>query len=232
MSNATFQTAIAYSTTADGSMKRKDGTVDLENIQYFLQSQQLPTNVYAMDQVHGADIGVISSNSEKIIPEVDALITNEKGLSLAVVSADCLPILFYDTQNGAAGVIHAGSKGLQRNVIANTLNKFIEVFHGKPENIFVTIGPSIEVSCYEVGSEFIKQFEQVLPWFDETFYTEAKGKYFLDLKKIAVQSLLKEGILKEHITVPDVCTKCSIDLFYSYRRGDKTERFVSTMSIL
>lgn len=231
MNNTAFKTVIAYSTKADGSMKKDDGSIDLHDIQKFLKSQHLPEKVYAMDQVHGKNVGIISFKSEPITPETDAIITNEKGVSLAVVTADCLPILFYDPKAQAAGVVHAGSKGLLKQVIASVLNKFTSAYKSRPEDIIVTIGPSIEVSCYEVGKEYMRQFEE-LSWFDETFYREIKGKYYLDLRKIALQSLQKEGILKEHISVSDICTKCATDTYYSYRRGDKTERFVSTISII
>ena len=56
-------------------------------------------------------------------------------------------------------------------------------------------------------------------------------QYFLDLKKIALQSLLKEGILEKNIAVSALCTKCEVDSLYSYRRGDKTGRFISVISL-
>lgn len=232
MNDLHFKTAIAFSTKADGSMKKFDGSIDFKNLQKFLFLKKMPQDIVAMEQVHDGSLGIVGDNSPSFVHGVDALITNKKKLTLAVVTADCLPIIIYDTHARAIGAIHAGSKGLLHRIISHTIKKFTATFNSKPEDISVTIGPSIEASCYEVGHEFIRQFEQTLSWFGESFYTKANDRYFLDLKKIALQSLRKEGILKEHISVVDVCTKCSVDSLYSYRRGDKTERFVSIISIV
>ena len=227
----TTASTIVISTKADGSMKKSDGTIDLENIKVFLNNKNLFEKVVCMEQVHGGDIAVVSNNTQEIIHGVDGLITNTKKLSLGVVTADCLPILFFDSKKGVIGVAHAGSKGLLKKIIQNILTQFKTKFQSAPKDIMVSIGPSIEKDCYEVGKEMIDSFQQTYPTFTGK-YDDKAGKYYLDLRNIALQSLIKEGILEEHIEIASDCTKCSTEIYYSYRGGDKTGRFVSVISLV
>ena len=223
---------LGISTKTDDSMKKTDGTVDLENIKKFLKEKKLSEQVVCMEQVHGGKAAVVSDNKLETVAEVDGLITTTKGLSLAVLTADCLPLLLHDSKKGVIGAAHAGSKGLLKKIIHNTIGVFKTNFASDPQDIIVSIGPSIEKSCYEVGSELIAQFEQEFEWFDTSYFAGSNNnRYLLDLRKIALQSLIKEGILREHIEISSECTKCSVDTLYSYRGGDKTGRFVSVISL-
>lgn len=230
MSESVSKSIIVFSTKADGSMKSKDGTNDLENIKKFLKAKSLPSEIVTMQQIHSGRSIIVSDNSHEIIQGVDGLLTTKKNLSLCVITADCLPILFVDRVKGVIGAAHAGSKGLHQNILHNVVEKFKNEYFSDPKNLQVTIGPGIEKKCYEVGPEVIESFTSEFLWFDNAFYEKRENDhYLLDLRKIAMHCLLKEGILKENITVADECTKCSIDTRYSYRRGDKTERFVSVI---
>jgi YfiH family protein len=222
---------FVISTKADGPMKKADGTIDIENITIFLKKNHLPETVVCMEQIHGGNVSVVSGNTQTVIPGADGLVTNTKKISLCIVTADCLPILFSDARKGVIGAAHAGSKGLLKKIIQNTVTEFITKFQSDPKDISVSIGPSIESNCYEVGKEMIDSVPQIFPTFPGT-YNIKDGKYFLDLRNIALQSLMKEGILEEHIETANNCTKCSTDTYYSYRGGDKTERFVSVISLL
>lgn len=230
MSTPVSKSIIVFSTKADGSMKSKDGTNDLENIKKFLKAKSLSSEIVTMQQIHSGVSVIVRDNSKEVIKDVDGLITAEKNLSLCVITADCLPILFVDRVKGVIGAAHAGSKGLRQNILHNVVEKIRNVYASDPKNLQVTIGPGIEKRCYEVGPEVIQSFTSEFPWFDKAFYEMLENNhYLLDLRKIAMHCLLKEGILKENITVADECTKCSIDTRYSYRRGNKTERFVSVI---
>ena len=128
------------------------------------------------------------------------------------------------------GVTHAGYKGLVNHVLENTVERFISEFSSDPKDIIVGIGPSIEKACYEVSKERVEEFESAFPDFTN-MYEALDGKFYLDLRSVARQCLLKEGILEGNIESMDICTKCNFD-FYSYRRGDKYERFVSVISLV
>lgn len=214
-------------------MKRNDGTNDIENIKRFLHSKKLSPKLFTMQQVHCGDVAIVKAGSETILPEVDGLVTTIQQSSLCVITADCLPVLLFDARKKIIGAAHAGSKGLAKNILHNIIDTFKREFDSIPGDIHVTIGPSIEQQCYEVGGEVIERFSSQLQWFDSSFYSEARrSKYLLNLRKIALHSLLKEGILKEHIEISEQCTKCSTETLYSYRRGDKFDRFVSVISLI
>jgi YfiH family protein len=227
-----MKTPYAISTKADGSMKQDNGKLDFENIERFVKKNQLAARFVSMGQVHGGNIAVVTGSEQQMLA-VDGLITNTKNVSLVVVTADCLPILLYDPQNEAIAVAHAGSKGLLKNVIHNICNELEKNFQTDPKKLSVIIGPSIERDCYEVDRELVTKFKEQFPWFDNSFTKASKqGHVFLDLRKIALTCLLKEGILNEHVDVSAICTKHAADSFYSYRRGDVNGRFVSIISLL
>jgi YfiH family protein len=224
---------IGISTKSDGSMKLADGTNDFENIKKFLLSKKLSPKFVRMRQIHSGNIAIVTNTSDVLIKDTDGLITQTSNISLTIVTADCLPILFSDDKKHVIGAVHAGSKGLAQNIIHNTLEIFKKQFNSDPADVSVTIGPSIEQKCYEVGQEVIQTFSSNFSWFDSTFYTNSKeGHYFLNLRNIALHSLLKEGILEENMTISDECTKCNADKYYSYRGGDKIGRFLSSICIL
>lgn len=230
MSNVFLQTPHALSTKADGSMKKIDGSVHLSNIKKFLTSRQLPTRAVCMGQIHGGAAAVVTYTHKSVIQGVDGIVSNVNGVSLCVVSADCLPLSLYDPEKEAIGIIHAGFRGLLKNIIHSTIHLMVTEYESNPRDIQVFIGPAIEEKCYEVGKEVIEQFKSFQN--QQALYSQQNGRYFLSLQKAALQCLEKEGILKKNITVSEQCTKCNVDAFYSYRRGDKTDRVVSVISLL
>ena len=232
MRKSIINTPHVISTKASGSMKKNDGSINLKNIKKFLIENDLPERFVCMHQIHSGNVGVVQDTKREIISEVDCLVTNRKNVSLGVITADCLPVLFYDKNNNVIAAAHAGSKGLLYKILQNTVEILRTKFNSNPKDIVVLIGPGIEKKCYEVGEEVISQFTKQYHWFDTSYYSDSKSDfYFLDLRKIAQQILIKEGILLEHIEISELCTKCEIDTFYSYRRGDTNGRIVSVISL-
>jgi YfiH family protein len=232
MSDVPIKAPIAISTINDGSMKKDDGSLNFANIERFIKKENLPTRFVCMGQVHSGDVAVASGDIQRIL-NVDGLVSITKNITLAVVTADCLPILFYDHVKEAIAVVHAGSKGLLKNIIHNTVETLERNFQTDPKDLTVIIGPSVERDCYEVDEVFAEKFKEQFPWFDNSFTKPSKpGHLFLDLRKTALHCLMKEGILKERITISEDCTKCSVETYYSYRRGDTNGRFVSVISLV
>lgn len=220
----------AISTKSFESMKKDDGSLHFANLMKFAKTQKFSAMPISMNQVHGTTVAMIENDRELVLPATDSMITNKKNLPLTIVTADCLPILFYDPKNKAIGVAHAGRKGLAAGIIAEIIAVMQSAYDSDPKDIIVGIGPSIEKDCYEVDEKIVKGFEEAFPEFDGVFEKKAK-KYFLDLRATAQQSLQKEGILEEHIEISEVCTKCDAR-FYSYRRGDKMGRFATIISLV
>jgi polyphenol oxidase len=200
--------AHGVSTKDVGTMKNEDSTVSQSGIKRFLKFLNLSEEAVCMKQVHGGDVAVVKDKIDFQISSVDGLITNIKNIPLLVFVADCLPILFYDPRKGVVGVGHAGRKGLQSGVIKNIIEKYKSEFGSSPEDIIVGIGPGIEKKCYKVDGEL------------------------LDIREIANEQLLSEDIKNENIENMDICTKCNMDKFYSYRGGDKDDRFAAVISMI
>lgn len=218
------------STKVYGTMKKEDGTIHHANVMKFANSADIKGVVVCMDQVHSGNVAVIENERELVIPKTDGMVTNKKNVVLGVMTADCLPLLFYDPVHEAVGVAHAGSKGLLKNIIGNTVQAFIKNFGTDPSDLVVAIGPSIEQQCYIVGKELIALYKTAFAAYNSV-YIEGNGTFFLDLRSVTVQDLRRQGILKENIAVSPTCTKCSMDAFYSYRGGDRTDRFISLIRL-
>ena len=143
------------------------------------------------EQVHADGIAIVSQKDRgNQIPGVDALITIEKNLPLAVRTADCAPILIFDPKKEVLALVHAGRQGTELGISSKTIQKIKESFGSHPKDLFVKIGPSIGKCCYPV-----------------------------DLRKENLQQLLKSGINKENIEIHPDCTCCNKHKYFSYR-GD------------
>jgi polyphenol oxidase len=222
--------AHGISSKVFGSIKKNKSDIDREGLATFAKSIGVTGDIICMRQIHSGTVRIVQDTSDLRITQTDAMVTNNKNLPLAVLTADCLPLIFFDTKKNAIGVAHAGYKGLLNNVLENTILHFVSAFKSDPNDIIVGIGPSIEMDCYEVSEDRIEEFQKVFPKF-ENIYIKRAEKFFLDLRSVAQQCLVKEGILKENIEVIDICTKCDQE-FYSYRRGDYEQRFVSLISLV
>jgi YfiH family protein len=221
----------AISTKAFGSMKTHELKIDRTHLSKFCEAVGMNGPIVCMEQVHSGTVAVIKNPDETLIPKTDGMVTNQKNLTLSVITADCLPILLYDHRQHVIGVAHAGYKGLLRDIIHETIAAMKKEFGTQPNDLLVGIGPGIEERCYEVGEEVIDQFRA--KGFNEAnkVWSRQKGKTYLSIRKVALQYLLQEGILKENIEVSTLCTKCS-DKLYSYRGGDKTGRFASVICLI
>jgi len=164
-----------------------------------------PNRVARLHQVHGADVLIAKPGRQT----GDALVTNERGLALAVGAADCYPLLFHDPVANVAGAAHAGWRGTLARIAKNTVEKMITL-GADAKNIRVAIGPGICRKNYEVSEEVIAQF--VAAGFPERCWTKRQ----LDLLEANRFVLRESGILAEHTWALDRCTT-EAD-FFSYRR--------------
>lgn len=175
----------------------------------------------------------IESESEAI-PDTDAFISIEKGIFLSILSADCVPILMYDSQQKIIAAVHAGWKGTVSKIAALTALNMIGNFGSKPEFMYVGIGPSISAPNYEVGKEVE---EKVLEAFGtkEHFmhYNPDTGRYHFDLWYSNRKPLEELGIPPENIECAGICTYQQSDLFYSSRKDKgRTGRFLTGIMLL
>ena len=161
--------------------------------------------------------GYVSKYRTLVFPDTDATITNIPGVMLTSLHADCIPVWLYDMKNHAAGVAHAGWRGTRADIAAETLRQMTDKFGTRPEDVTAVIGPGISMCCFEVGREVYESFAEMLPEsVDEFSRDDGNGKFHMDLKGINRKLLERAGAGR--ILVTDLCTCCSEDLFFSYRR--------------
>ncbi|WP_323780268.1 peptidoglycan editing factor PgeF [Thalassovita sp.] len=148
-------------------------------------------------------------------PEADALVTATPGLALAVLTADCQPVLFADRQAGVIGAAHAGWRGALDGILEATLDA-MERLGASRANTVAVIGPTISQRAYEVGPEFLDDFLTQDPSNSRFFANGNDDRYLFDLPAFGLHRLRQAGIGNaewiRHCTYSDPAR------FYSYRR--------------
>ena len=173
-----------------------------------------PDHLVTVHQVHSADAVTIDGPlSER--PRADALVTATPGVALAVLTADCQPVLFADPQAGVIGAAHAGWRGALDGVLEATLDA-MEALGAARENITAVIGPSISQRAYEVGPEFLDDFIAEDPA-NSRFFANGEGdRYLFDLPAYGLHRLRRAGVGQAEWTRH--CTYSDPVRFFSYRR--------------
>lgn len=195
-------------------------------------------NWVVAEQVHSNEIAHITRNEQGLgatshdnaIAGKDGIYTDEKGIMLAALYADCVPLFFYSSDAQRVGIAHAGWKGTTKD-IAGEMIQIWQKDGISPQDIVTAIGPSIGKCCYEVDDKVIDSVKQVVGA-SENFYTQNdNGKYQLDLKAVNKRLFVKAGIKEENIFVSNYCTSCS-DLFFSHRSDKgKTGRMMGYIGL-
>jgi hypothetical protein len=183
------------------------------------------TTIQWLEQVHGNTVAEISKVTKKAII-ADAMVTREKNIALAIMTADCLPILLVSKQGNEIAAIHGGWRSLATNIITNTLDKM----QTAADEIYAWLGPCIGQEAFEVGSEVQKAFVDQGSVFSQGFSKQKNGKYFANLHIIAILQLNNLGI--KHISTLSECTYFQPEKYYSYRKYATTGRMATVISLL
>ena len=162
-------------------------------------------------QVHGARVVTVSAPGDCTGEEADAAVTNVPGARLAVLTADCAPVVLASPE-GVIAAVHAGWRGLREGVVEAAAARMRELDASRIE---AALGPCIHAECYE--------FVDVAEWFEEDVQaTTADGRPALDLPA-AVRAALQRADV-ELVHDEDVCTACAADRYYSHRARAEVER--------
>ena len=183
-----------------------------------------PDRVVWMDQVHGADVAVVDAPGDGPVAGVDALVTERPGLALAVLVADCVPVVVLAPGAGAVAVAHAGRRGLAAGVVGAAVDALLALpgvrRSGQTAGDLVgLVGPAACGRCYEVPAGMADAVEAVLPG---TRGTTRAGTPSLDLPAGAASVLRARGLRR--VDVDPRCTLESPDLFSHRRDGGRTGR--------
>ena len=200
-----------------GSHDEKEAII--ENRRRAMAKLGLPAHaLVTCRQVHGVNIINVNGKMESAQSmEADGLVTNQRGIALGVLTADCAPIILVDVSAGVIGSIHAGWRGALAGVIEAGIESMVGL-GAQIESINASIGPCIGPSSYEVGSEFAHQFVKESRNV-ETFFKPAlrSGHYFFDLSGYAEMRLVACGVRGIDRCPED--TYLDVDRFFSFRRS-------------
>lgn len=224
----------AYSTTRIGGVSQAPwdslnvGAHCGDNLEHVTANRQrvyaeagFPSNPVWLEQVHG-DVVLRLEGQEFASKRADASWTEKANTVCAVMTADCLPVLFCNQDGTEVAAAHAGWRGLCAGVLEQT----VASFRDKPENIMAWLGPAIGPGAFEVGAEVREAFMAVDPLADKTFQAlPQQGKYLADIYQLARQRLARCGV--RNISGGDRCTFSESDDFFSYRRDQITGRMAS-----
>ena len=171
----------------------------------------------------------------------DGLVTQTTGILLAILTADCLPVIVVDAKCRAVGVFHAGWRGTVKRIVEKGVSEMYRCFGSSPHDLRAAIGPGVHSCCYEVGPEVRSQFESQFEYGNELFRevvesdpvrekypllfltARAPGhsilpkKIFLDLVEANRRQLITAGIAEKNISASPLCSSCRTDLLFSYR---------------
>lgn len=181
--------------------------------------------VYNKDRGHGIHRRPIHNG-------IDALITNEKGVTLVTYYADCVPLYFIDPKTRAIGLAHSGWRGTYEEIGAKTIKKMNDEFGSRWQDMICVIGPSIGGCCFEVSEDVADNFSSMIGM-DGFIQSSGPGKYKIDLWSVNKQILLNSGVAQENIYISGLCTCCNSELFFSHRRtGGKRGTLAAMMSLV
>ncbi|MEO9781572.1 MAG: peptidoglycan editing factor PgeF [Sedimentitalea sp.] len=174
-----------------------------------------PDSLVSVNQIHSPDVVEVNAPLHDK-PRADAMVTATPGIALSILTADCQPVLFADTEAGVIGAAHAGWRGALDGVLEATLDA-MEALGAKREETKAVIGPSISQRAYEVGPEFMDEFMADDPE-NARFFANGNGdRLQFDLQGFGLHRLRRAGINQAEWTRH--CTYSDQNRFYSYRRS-------------
>ena len=199
-----------------------------------------PWPLITLRQIHSDVIHCVTDLPQQALAG-DGLITRTPGIVLAILTADCIPVILVDTKRPAIGVFHAGWRGTVKRIIEKGVGEMRRCFGTQARDIKAAIGPGIHSCCYEVGPEVRQQFESQFEYAVELFreakesdpirekypllflsarapgHSELPKKIFLDLVEANRQQLIIAGVSAKNISASPLCTACRTDLLFSHR---------------
>jgi len=179
-------------------------------------------NLVVPKQVHSGNVEICESHGE--LPNIDGVITSNKDLVLTIQVSDCIPIFIFDNKTLNIGLIHAGWRGINSQIVENGITK-IQELNSMPNELNIILGPSIRQCCFQVGSDIAKLFPQKFQ------SVRNHDSMYLNLQEVVIEKLINLGVPRQNITDKNQCTCCSDD-FYSYRRaGEKAGRMIALIAI-
>ena len=189
-----------------------------ENRRRLRETLALPSESLWLNQVHGKTVANEPGSDE---PEADAAVTSQAGKVLAILTADCLPVLFCSEEGGELAAAHAGWRGLASGVLEAT----VAAMKSPPDRVLAWLGPAAGPDTYEIGAEVREAFLDHDRRAEAAFVPTRSGHWRMDFYALARQRLTAVGV--ERIYGGGLCTITDSARFYSHRRDARTGRMAS-----
>jgi hypothetical protein len=190
-----------------------------------------PDSTFDVHQIHSATI--VEANGPRQgepYPQADGVVTNSTSVTLMLRFADCVPILLYDPDQGAVGLVHAGWLGTVRQASAAAVARLHTAYGTDPARLRAAIGPAIGSHHYPVGPEVVESFRESFGGAAERYLDSVDGAVRLDLAGANEELLRAAGVAQ--IERSELCTACHLDDWYSHRgEGGKTGRFGAAIGL-
>jgi YfiH family protein len=189
------------------------------NIVELMKITGLDGRPHQAGQAHGVEHFICSGIGSFHSEQADILISNKPKTSIAVRSADCLPVLMADPINRVVAAVHAGWRGSAAGVVIRAVEKMVKM-GARQEHIHVSLGPSIGSCCFKVDDNTAEILKKSVAGAEETIAYSPEPHP--DLTAINLLQLKEAGVTEDHIETFDICTCCHPERFYSYRRDHGT----------
>lgn len=167
---------------------------------------------------------------DNIIAGVDALVTGLVGVPLCVTLADCVPVVLYDPEHHAVGLVHAGWRGMVKRIVSQAVERMHDSFGTDPASLVAAVGPAIAAEQFEVGQEVVAAARRAYgdaPVLEEA----ANGKGYFDLWEASVVDLELAGVPRDRVELAGISTADALDEFYSHRVEGQTGRVIAAVTL-
>lgn len=209
-----------------GFTTRNVGDLDIRNgdknntNRFWLSIGISPKHVVGVGQIHGINIAIIHPNQcGLIVPSADGGITQDQKITLAINTADCLPILMYSDTIAAIAAVHAGWRGTLGKILPEAFNKFLQL-GSTSKDIQMAVGPHIAGCCYCITNERAQLFINAFGKDEKMIYADSLGLH-LDIAYTVWKQAQELGIEERNIDVLLSCTSCQNKQYFSYRKEGK-----------
>ena len=167
-------------------------------------------------QVHDCVVRRIDGPQQGVIEGVDAVMTDVPQLCIGVSTADCIPVLLYDSTHRAVSAVHAGWRGTVLRIVQKAVEAMCHAYRTAPADLQAVIGPGISLDSFEVGDEVYDQF--LSAGFDMQPISRREAKWHIDLPMCNRLQLMEAGVPADHIQMTNICTYQQYDRYFSARR--------------
>ena len=220
--------AAPFDTFDLGARNGDDPAVVAANREALRTGLSLPSWPHWLRQVHGTtvlrlDRPLQAPRDTAAEPEADAAVSGVPGVVLAVLTADCLPVVLAAADGSEAGVAHAGWRGLAAGVLEAT----VAAMHTAPSRLHAWLGPAAGPQAYEIGTEVREAFTAGDPGAAAAFSATRPGHWRVDLYALAARRLQAAGLSAAAIHGGGLCTISDAARFYSHRRDARTGRMAT-----